>query len=140
VIYNYQFFMEYFMNNIDKEHDFQSLRWYRKHLEDPDGLLHKLNFNDYKSFLYRLVDQFAIWSREFGCWACCRTLLPEFINISEKVAKEKINDIIREKRKNYDETQKNYTKSNYEHYFTDFWSEGKLIRIKMKKEFDDITK
>jgi hypothetical protein len=128
------------MNNMDKEHDFQFLRWYRKHLEDPDGLLLKLNFNDYKSFLYRLVDQFAIWYREFGCWACCRTLLPEFVNISEKNAKEKFNDIIKEKREKYDEVQKNNMKHNYEHYFTDFWSEGKSIRIEMEKEFDYITK
>jgi hypothetical protein len=129
------------INHIDKEHDFQLLRWWCKHLENSDELLHKLKFDDYKSFLYRLVDQFTDGDRQFDCsWACCRTLLPEFVVVSQTSAGIIFNDIIQEKRDSYNQSQKDNLTSNYKCYFFERYGEHKPARIDMWREFKSLSK
>jgi len=125
------------IDNYDKKHDFQLLRWPHPSLKDPNKLLQDLWFDNYKDFLYWLSDEFTKEWRQFRCWSCCRSLLPEFVTISEKESGKKLIEIIKENRNTYSIDQQEMIKSNYKHYFCRLAPLGKPIRTKMWKELDN---
>lgn len=128
------------INGYDKKHDFQLLHWPYNPLKDYNKLLQDLGFDNYKDFLYWLSTEFTKEWRQFWCWSCCRSLLPEFVTISEKESGKKLFEIIKENRNIYSLDQQEMMKLNYKHYFCRLAPLGKPLWIKMWKEFDNWIK